>query len=91
MAGSCGHCQNDSATYSCVCGAVKYCSSTCQKADWKLHKPRCPKYKITDIPGKGRGLMATRRIKVGEVILEEAPLLCVDGFCVEGDEIKGIR
>jgi hypothetical protein len=25
-----------------VCGREQYCSSSCQKSDWKLHKPMCP-------------------------------------------------
>ena len=32
----------DPATKTCsVCGTVKYCSTKCQGADWKQHKPLC--------------------------------------------------
>ena len=47
-----------------------YCSKACQARDWKTHKPSCPPHVIREIPGKGRGIFASRRIKEGEVILE---------------------
>ena len=65
---------------SCVCRKVSYCSKECQAKDWKVHKPSCPPFVLRESPGKGRGLFATRRIKAGEVILEEYPLLTRDGL-----------
>ena len=41
----------------------------------RSHKASCPPYVIRESPGKGRGLFATRRIKEGQIILEEYPLL----------------
>jgi len=41
---SCGKSGNDAdkKLMQCsVCGAVKYCSATCQRADWKEHKNNC--------------------------------------------------
>ena len=64
---------------SCVCGKVSYCSKDCQVKDWKAHKQSCPPYVIRESPGKGRGLFATRKIKAGQVILEEYPLMTVSG------------
>ena len=72
--GSCDFCKKDS-KLSCVCGKVSYCSKECQKNDWKVHKPSCPPFVIRESPGKGRGLFATRRIKEGQVIIHEYPLL----------------
>ena len=64
---------------SCVCRKVFYCSTECQEKDWKVHKPSCPPYIIKESPGKGRGLFTTRKIKEGQIILEEYPLLtCSD-------------
>ena len=60
---------------SCVCQKVSYCSKECQAKDWKTHKPSCPPYIIRESPGKGRGLFTTRKIKEGQIILEEYPLL----------------
>ena len=42
--------------------------------DWKTHKPSCPPFSVRETPGRGRGLFATRRIKEGEIILDEYPL-----------------
>ena len=58
----------------CVCGKVFYCSKECQAKDWKTHKPSCPPFVIRESPGKGRGLFATRKIKEGQIILDEYPL-----------------
>ena len=72
--GSCQLCKKDS-KMSCVCGNASYCGVECQKKDWKSHKPSCPPFVIRESPGKGRGLFATRKIKEGQVIIEEYPLL----------------
>ena len=75
--GSCNYCKIDTKEQlkSCVCKKVSYCSKECQAKDWKTHKPSCPPFIIRESPGKGRGLFATRKIKEGQVILEEYPLL----------------
>ena len=62
---------------SCVCGDVCYCDGICQKVDWKRHKPSCPPYAVKDIPGKGKGLVATRKLITDTVILAEEPLIVV--------------
>ena len=64
---------------SCVCGKVSYCSKDCQVKDWKVHKPSCPPYVMRESPGKGRGFFATRKIKEGQLILEEYSLLVLTG------------
>ena len=45
-----------------------------------------PAYRVTEVPGKGRGLVATRQIQPGEIILEERPLLLLDGNPLEISE-----
>ena len=59
----------------CVCGKASYCSKDCQAKDWKTHKPSCPPFIIRESPGKGRGLFATRKIKEGQIILDEYSIL----------------
>jgi len=59
---------------SCVCGKAFYCNKECQVKDWKHHKLSCPPYNVKDVPEKGRGLFATRKIKPGQVILDERPI-----------------
>ena len=73
----CGFCKIDTKEQlkSCVCKKVSYCSKECQTKDWKTHKPSCPPFIIRESPGKGRGLFATRKIKEGQIILDEYPLL----------------
>ena len=81
--GSCTFCNIESNKHkelkSCVCGKVSYCCRKCQENDWKTHRPNCPPFTIRESPGKGRGLFATRRIKEGQIILEEYPLITVSG------------
>lgn len=62
----------------CSCGGVSYCDSICQKADWTRHKSSCPPYRIQEVPGKEKGMVATRNIKAGDLILEESPLIVFD-------------
>ena len=37
--------------------------------------PACPPFRVREVPGMGRGLLATRKIKAGSIILEELPIL----------------
>ena len=43
----------------------------------------CPPYRVREVAGKGRGLVATRQIQPGEIILEERPLLLLSGEPLE--------
>ena len=83
LMGSCDFCKVDCTDQlkSCVCKKVSYCSKECQAKDWKTHKPSCPPFIIKESPGKGKGLFATRRIKEGQIIVDEYPLLILrDGI-----------
>ena len=77
--GVCSYCQVQCEGKSCICGRVVYCHQSCQKKDWSRHSSNCPPYKVSHILGKGRGLVATRRIKAGEVVVEENPLIVIEG------------
>jgi len=58
------------------CKEVKYCSKKCQARAWKAgHKVSCGKICVRPIPGKGLGVIASRDIKRGEVLVSEMPLL----------------
>ena len=78
--GSCNFCKvvSEEQLKNCVCKKVSYCSKECQAKHWKAHKPSCPPYVVRESPGKGRGLFATRRIKEGQIILDEYPLLVLE-------------
>ena len=77
--GSCDFCKAEpkEKLKSCVCGKASYCSKECQVKDWKVHKPSCPPFIVRESPGKGRGMFASRKIKEGQIILDEYPLLTV--------------
>ena len=77
---SCNFCHavSESKLGSCVCGKVSYCNKECQTKDWKNHKLSCPPYTVREVPGKGRGLFATRKITPGMIILEEKPLFTIE-------------
>merc|ERR1712150_287543 len=57
------------------CGSVQYCDKTCQRSHWKNHKRDCKPYRVCEIAGKNKGIVATRTIKQGQVILRDQPLL----------------
>ena len=57
------------------CGTVQYCDKTCQRSHWKNHKRDCKPFRVCEIAGKNKGIVATRTIKQGQVILRDKPLL----------------
>ncbi|XP_023323657.1 N-lysine methyltransferase SMYD2 [Eurytemora carolleeae] len=72
----CGKCQKSGEFLSCSrCGLEHYCSQNCQKEHWKEHKTSCRPVLQVQIENKGYGLVATRNIKEGELILSEMPVL----------------
>ena len=92
--GSCSFCKADSAEKLLKCGSCggeSYCSKVCQAKHWVNHKASCPPYRVREVPGKGRGLFATRRIIPGKVILEERPLLSLDGGLLGGMSLVTFR
>jgi len=73
----CTFCHSTIAVRSCSCGLVSYCGKGCQKSDWKSHKSACPPFLARPVPGKGRGLVATRKLSLGLTVIEEDPVLVV--------------
>ena len=73
----CNFCKtsNESLLTCGCCGKVSYCNRECQARDWRSHKSSCPPYTIKEVPGKGRGMFATRKIKPGQIIIEKLPIL----------------
>ena len=77
MASSCSVCSL-ACRLTCCCRKRFYCSKVCQEADWEQHKANCPKVEEKEISEeKGRGLVATRNIKKGSIVLEEDPLMLI--------------
>lgn len=61
------------------CHAITYCSKKCQVDDWPRHGWNCVPVMVTEFPGKGRGLVAAREIKKGELIFNDKPVIEVNG------------
>ena len=57
-------------------------------ADRPRHKWNCVPVMVTEIPGKGRGLVAAREIKIGELIFVDKPVITVDSDFETGDNMK---
>ena len=60
------------------CHAITYCGQECQLVDRPRHKWNCVPVMVTEIPGKGRGLVAAREIKMGELIFNDKPTIKID-------------
>ena len=60
---------------------AQYCDQKCQKSHWKNHKAQCKTFKIVKIDGKGLGIVATRDIKQGEIIIKEKAALILPLKC----------
>ena len=68
-----------SCSRSCPCQQTHYCSHTCQRLGWPRHKEACVKVQVQIISKeKGRGLVANRNIKTGQVVVEESPFLFIE-------------
>ena len=63
---------------SCVCKKASYCSKECQSQEYKNHQPHCVGFTLTKVRLKGFGLVASRDIEPGTVILAEKPLMVIE-------------
>ena len=68
------------------CHAITYCGRDCQVADFARHKWNCVPVMVTEIPGKGRGLVAAKDIKMGELIFTDKPVIKI--FTKRADDIN---
>ena len=50
---------------------VTYCSLKCQKKDWSRHKRLCMPVMIEETRDKGKGLIASKNFKMGDLIFKE--------------------
>lgn len=77
------------------CQRTFYCSKEHQRVHWKTHKKTCNSavvknaedvrtedfpVKVVEIDGRGLGVVATRNIKCGELIIKEKPLIDTSGL-----------
>lgn len=57
------------------CHVTYYCCRDHQRVDWKGHRSQCKPFKVAENKALGRHVIATRDLKVGEVILKGQPLV----------------
>ena len=60
------------------CEAITYCGRECQLEDWPRHKWNCVPVMVSEIPGKGRGLVAAKDIKMGELLFTDKALIKIN-------------
>lgn len=88
----CGSCKKRKTTpwFICICGAVGYCSKTCQREQWSLHKMYCatiPLFQacISGNPNNIRSALKRPGVKIdlGEPLcgLTPACICTIKGFC----------
>jgi len=59
------------------CGAVSYCAPNCQRSDWTRHKPLCCPVLVRETEARGRGLVAARDVKTGDLLLQDRAVITV--------------
>lgn len=60
------------------CHAVTYCGPGCQRRDWARHKALCAPVAVTELEDRGRGLVATRRIETGDLVVRDEAVIRVE-------------
>ena len=70
------------------CQAITYCGQECQVEDRPRHKWNCVPVMVTEIEGMGRGLVAARKIKKGELIFIDKPMIRLDNNGVSKAKAK---
>ena len=71
----CAFCKNIAKTRCTGCRKVYYCNKEHQKLDWKIHAKNCSVLKLVKDASGQQYYVATRNIKVGEVVYEEEPIV----------------
>jgi len=88
----CSHCvkQRAGARRCSNCHKVSYCSTECQKSDWTKHRANCFPVRAENVGLAGRGLVTTRKVKMGELIMKETATVVLPpgtGIWEAGDTI----
>ena len=77
------------------CHAITYCGVECQREDWERHNWNCVPVMVKEFPGKGRGLVAARDIKMGEEIFIDKPVIKLatdaDGVPVDPEFMNSLK
>jgi len=60
------------------CFSVSYCGRECQVGDWTRHKGLCVPVMVKDFGEKGRGLVASKDLKVKDLIFKDISVACLN-------------
>lgn len=72
---ACGVCGTEAALVCGGCSSVFYCGKEHQKQHWGSHRKECLPYKVVASPEAGKYLIASRRLREGQVLFQEFPLM----------------
>jgi len=89
---NCSVCENFNTKLCSNCCQASYCSVTCQKLDRKTHKKYCYPFKVEEVEGKGKGLIATRTIEPGQQVLLDKCIISLNRETYnEPDSVIGLQ
>ena len=75
----CSICSHRPARFVCGgCHAVDYCSRSCQRRDWTRHRRLCHPVIFKQLDHIGRGLVATKNIKKGDLIFTAKAFISIN-------------
>ena len=80
---SCVRCDQGGDKKCAKCHSVSYCGRECQVADWPRHKRLCLPVMVKEMGEKGRGLVASRDFKVGDLIFNDKLVVSIKKNPVE--------
>ena len=67
----------------CKCHSVSYCGEECQREDWPRHRKNCIPVMVKEYGEKGKGLVASKNIKRGELILIDKAAMSNDDIVLD--------
>ena len=67
----------------CKCHSVSYCGEECQREDWPRHRKNCIPVMVKEYGEKGKGLVASKNIKMGELILIDKAAMSNDDIVLD--------
>ena len=73
------------------CHSITYCSKECQVEDWPRHRENCIPVMVKEYGEKGRGLVAAKNIKMGELILTDKAVVSKDDIGTNSNISTGFR
>jgi len=74
----CGVCSSTPAKLCGGCSQAYYCEIKCQKLGWKMHKDQCFPVRMQLVGDRGRGMVAVKDIKQGQIVTRDNAIITVE-------------